>query len=161
MQKEMTYKMTEEIHNILSRYSKTKENLIKALHELQEANPQNYISDEIMDLCASYFKLTKAQVYGVVTYYSMFSIKPRGTYHISLCKSPVCTMMGSENIFKYFEDKYHLLPSGISDDGFFSLEKVECLGRCGKAPSMMINKEFFTELSPEKIDEILLNLKNR
>ncbi len=161
MKEEKILMMTEEINNILSKYSRSKEQLIKALHELQEANPQNFISDEIMDLCVSHFKLSKAQVYGVVTYYSMFSIKPRGKYHISLCKSPVCTMMGSENIFNYFEEKYKLSPGNISEDGLFSLERSECLGRCGKAPSMMINKEFFTELSPEKIDEILLNFKNR
>lgn len=158
MQREMT---SELIKEILGKYPGTKDNLIKALHELQETNTLNYISPEIMEECAAHFRLTKAQVYGVVTYYSMFSIKPRGKYHISLCKSPVCSMMGSENIFRYLEDKYGLLPDQVSDDGLFSLEKAECLGRCGKAPSMMINKDVYTGLTTDKIDEILLNLKSK
>lgn len=157
MQKELT---SETIKEILGKYPQNKENLIKALHELQESNIRNYISPEIMDECALYFRMTKAQVYGVVTYYSMFSLKPRGKYHICLCKSPVCTNQGSEINANHLAEKYNLKNSETTPDGLFSLETVECLGRCGKAPSGMINKTVYTELTPEKIDLMLTEIKN-
>ncbi len=157
MQKDLSIK---EISEILSTFTKGKDSLIKALHLLQEKHPQNYISQETLEQCCSYFSLTKAEVYGVVSYYSMFSLKPRGKYHISICKSPVCTIMGTDSLVEYLKSEHMLTPGNTSDDGIFSLERVECLGRCGKAPSMMINKEFYMELTNEKIDQILENLKN-
>jgi len=156
----MQNKLTiQEIKKVLLKYNNSRDNLINALHELQDKHPLNYISNQIMDECASYFNLTKAQVYGVVTYYSMFSTKPKNKYRIYLCKSPVCTNMGSEDILNYLNDK-HKISLDNTDNELFSLERVECLGRCGKAPSMMINKEVYTELSPEKIDKILNDLKS-
>lgn len=157
MQKTLSNK---KIQEILAEHSSEKQDLIKALHQLQEYHPQKYLCDEALNACCSHFKLTKAEVYGVVTYYSMFSTTPRGKYHISLCKSPVCTSMGSANLVKHLEDNYKLKSGSITDDKMFSLEKVECLGRCGKAPSMMINKDVYTNLTPEKVDQILNSLKN-
>jgi len=157
MPKELSNK---EAHKILSEYSNNKQDLIKALHKLQENHPQNYLSETILDACCSHFKLTKAEIYGVVTYYTMFSIVPKGKFHISLCKSPVCTCMGGINLINHFAEKHKLKPGIISKDGLFSLEKVECLGRCGKAPSLMINKIVYTNLTPEKVDQILNSRKN-
>lgn len=158
MQKYLTNK---DILEALKSFPKTKDSLIKALHLLQDKHPQQYISTEILNECCSYFGLSKAEVYGVVSYYSMFSLKPRGKYHISLCKSPVCTIMGAESVVDYLKTKYGLTPGSISEDGILSLEQVECLGRCGKAPSMMINKEFYMELDHDKIDQTLQTLKKK
>jgi NADH:ubiquinone oxidoreductase subunit E len=148
-----------DIKEILKKYPANKENIIKALHELQDSNFQKFISNEIMDECVKYFNVSRAHIYGIVTYYSMFSTKPRGDFHISLCKSPVCTNMGSEDIYEYLNQKLNLTTDHISQDGLFSVNRVECLGRCGKAPSMMINKEIYTELSHEKIEDILSKLR--
>lgn len=156
MQKELT---ENEINKVLHEFDPAQENIIKVLHKLQDAHPQQYISEKTLDLVASYFKNTKAQLYGIVSYYSMFSFKPRGRYIIRLCKSPVCNMMGSLNILNYLKQLLKISPGETTVDGFFTLEFSECLGRCGKAPSMMINKEVYTELSEEKIANIILQLK--
>ncbi len=148
-----------EIKEILKKYPTKKEYIIKALHELQDSNFQKFISNEIMDECVNYFNVSRAHIYGIVTYYSMFATKPRGVFHISLCKSPVCTNMGSEDIYEYLNKKYNFTADHISQDGLFSIDRVECLGRCGKAPSMIINKDIYTELSLEKIEDILSKLR--
>jgi NADH:ubiquinone oxidoreductase subunit E len=150
----------DEILAILSQFQHQKEFLINALHMMQNKHPQHYLSAEMMDMAAKHFNITKGQLYGVATYYSMFSIVPRGKYLIRLCKSPVCQMMGSAILADYLENNWQLKPNQTSLDGLFTLELVECLGRCGKGPSMLINEDVYTELNSEKIEEILLNIKN-
>ena len=148
-----------EIAALLERFLPQQEQVIKALHELQNAHPRHYISEDILNQASKYFNLSKGQLYGIVTYYSMFSVKPRGKYLIRLCKSPVCQMMGSDKLVKQLHQKWNLEPNQTSEDGLFTLELCECLGRCGKAPSMIINEAVFSGLTIEKLDEILLNIK--
>ncbi|HOK37936.1 MAG: NAD(P)H-dependent oxidoreductase subunit E [Bacteroidales bacterium] len=143
------------INEILKKYPQKKEYLINALHELQNSHPHKYIDDTIMDACCNHFKLTKSQVYGVVTYYTMFNTKPQGLNVIYVCNSPICSNMGSENIYDFLKQKLKINNDNISIDGKFSLQKVECLGRCGKAPSIMINRDIFTGMTIEKIEEII------
>lgn len=149
-----------ETKTILRSYKPDKQFIINALHDLQNAHPQYYIDEDIMIACTEYFNQTRAYIYGIVTYYSMFSLKPRAKNHICLCKSPVCTNMGVEKTAEHLKTKFNISPENKSPDGLFSMERVECLGRCGKAPSMIINKEVYTGATPEKIDEIINNLKS-
>ncbi|HNV94945.1 MAG TPA: NAD(P)H-dependent oxidoreductase subunit E [Bacteroidales bacterium] len=148
----------ERANEILATFPPNRSELIKALHALQDKHPQYYLPDEVLDLVAKHFKLTKAQVYGVVSYYSMFSTKPRGKYIVRVCQSPVCHSMGSETLFDFIEKEWDLKPGNTTPDGKITLEKTECLGRCGKAPSMMVNETVYTDLSPEKLKEIWSNL---
>ena len=149
----------EQIEKVLKKYPGGRENIIKCLHELQNSNPQNYLSKDALDATAKHFNLSKGQIFGIVSYYSMFSLKPRGRNLIRLCKSPVCSMLGSKSISGLIFDKTGLKPGDTSADGGITFELAECLGRCGKAPSMMVNAEFYTGLNEEKIDEILQKLK--
>lgn len=149
----------EDILSILGQFSPQKEFLINALHQLQNRHPQHFLSEEILNQTSTYFNITKAQIFGVATYYSMFSVKPRGKHLILLCKSPVCQMMGSASLVEYFKDNWHLEPGQTSSDGLLTLELCECLGRCGKSPSMSINEDVYTDLNPHKLEEILLNIK--
>jgi len=149
----------EKIVEILQSFPPQREHLLKAMHALQNEHPQHYLSELCLTELANYFKLTKGQVYGIASYYTMFSLKPRGKYIIRLCKSPVCHSMGSHGLFEFFEKEYGLKPHATSRDGLFTLEASECLGRCGKAPSMMINEQVYTELTADKLKEILTNLK--
>lgn len=149
----------EKINEIIISFSPQRENLLKAMHAIQDEHPQHYLSEFSLNELAKYFNLTKGQVYGIASYYSMFSLKPRGKYIIRLCKSPVCFLMGASSLFEYFEKEWSLKPNTTTTDGLFTLEACECLGRCGKAPSMMINKQVYTELNPDKLKEIITNLK--
>lgn len=149
----------EKINEIISSFPPQREYLLKAMHAIQNEHPQHYLSELSLDELAKYFNLTKGQVYGIASYYSMFSLKPRGKYIIRLCKSPVCSSMGSSSLVEYFEKEWSLKPNTTTTDGLFTLEASECLGRCGKAPSMMINEQVYTELNPDKLKEIITNLK--
>lgn len=150
---------SEKINEIISSYPPQREYLLKAMHAIQNEHPQHYLSELSLDELAKYFNLTKGQVYGIASYYSMFSLNPRGKYIIRLCKSPVCSSMGSSSLFQYFEKQWGLKPNTTTTDGLFTLEASECIGHCGKAPSMMINEQVYTELNPDKLKEIITNLK--
>ncbi len=137
------------VEELLHSFKPDRMYLLKALHRIQDEHPEHYLSEESLEQIARYFKLTKAQVYGVVTYYSMFSTKPRKKYVVRICKSPVCYMKGSLNLYEYLKDNPRV-----------EVEFTECLGQCDHAPSMMINENTYVDLSREKIDEILSNLED-
>lgn len=145
----------EEIKNLLQTFKPEKQYILQALHLLQDNHPQQYINKSILGEVKKYFNLSESDIYGIVTYYSMFSLKPRGKHIIRLCQSPVCQMMGSKKIEEYLKEKWNIARDKVSNDNLFYLEIVECLGRCGKAPSMMINKDTYTNLDPSKIDLII------
>lgn len=146
--------------DILSNFKPVKDNLLPILHHLQDNNPQNYLTDEVLEATAKYLNMTRSSVYGVVGYYSMLSRKPRGKFVIRICSSPVCSMMGSLNLLDWLSQRLGISVGHTTPDGLFTIEESECLGRCGKAPSMMINRDFYGNLNPESIDSIINQLKN-
>ena len=144
---------------ILKRFTPEKDNLLGILHELQNNNPQNYLSEDDMKEVASYLNTTYSHVYGVATYYTMYSIKPRGKYIIRVCNSPVCNMEGSNTVI---DSLSRVLGIGVGEttaDRLFTLELTECLGRCHVAPSMMVGEDIYGDLTIERVSEILKNYK--
>lgn len=148
---------------ITEKYSPDMENLLLILTAIQENNPEHYIREEDMAWVAEYLNTTLSSVYGVVTYYTMFSTRPRGRYVTRVCRSPVCTMMGDKikTVFEDLEDMLNISEGQVTPDGTFSLEKVECLGQCEKAPAMMINEEVYGNLDHEKLVKILDVLRRK
>lgn len=145
---------------ILNKFKPTKDNLLPILHSLQDNNPQNYLTDEALRATAKHLNISLSSVYGVVGYYTMFSRKPRGKYVIRFCTSPVCSLMGSINVLDFFSQRLGIAIGETTSDGIFTLEESECLGRCSKAPAMMINKQHYVNLTPELIESIIQQLKN-
>ena len=145
---------------ILQNFEPTKNNLIAILHSIQNNNSQNYISEEAMQAVSDYLKVPISHIYGVVKFYSMFSDKPRGKYVIRLCESPPCYLRGSEKLLKHLVKKLNIGLDKTTQDGLFTLELTSCLGVCGNAPVMMINDDIYGDLTTQKIDTILSNLKN-
>ena len=145
---------------ILARYKPVKDNLLLILHDLQNNNPQHYISKEDIIQIARYLNLTYSSVYGVVSYYSMFSLKPRSKYIIRVCRSPVCEMGNSENLT---DELKKILPMGtgnMSAEGLFTIETAECLGHCEESPVIMINDKVYGNLNPDLLKEIIDQLKS-
>lgn len=141
---------------ITEKYSPDMENLLLILTDIQENCPENYIQNEDMAWVAEYLNTTLSSVYGVVKYYSMFSTRPRGRCVTRVCRSPVCSMLEdkTQTIFKTLEALLGITEGQVTPDGQFSIEKVECLGQCEKAPAMMINEEVYGHLDHEKLVEI-------
>ncbi|MHC1702390.1 MAG: NAD(P)H-dependent oxidoreductase subunit E [Tenuifilaceae bacterium] len=150
-----------DVETILSKYPKKREFVLEILHELQNNHPQNYLTKETIKLVAQQLELPLSQIYGVIGYYSMLSIKPRGEFILCVCKSPVCRMMGSVSVSDQLKSLLKIDINQTTSDGLFTLEEVECLGRCDEAPSMMINKDYYGNLTPDKILKIINDIKNQ
>lgn len=145
---------------LLAKYKPDKDNLLLILHDLHKDNPEHFVSTEDIAEVAEYLNLTYSSVYGVITYYSMFSHKPRGKYIIRVCNSPVCELESSENII---DELKNILAIGIGDtsaDGLFTLETTECLGQCAESPGMIINDRFFGNLNPDILKKIIDQFKS-
>lgn len=140
---------------IISKHKPTQDSLLNILHDLQNNNPENYITTEAMDLVARYLNMTKSSVYGVVDYYSMLSLKPRGKYIIRICVSPVCHIKKVNGIISHLENILGIKTGETTSDKLFTLEVAECLGQCQEAPSMMINEKVYNNLTDARIKEII------
>lgn len=140
---------------ILKKFEPRLDNILYILHDLQDNNPQRYLAREDIEKCATYLNIPFSYVHGVVTFYSMFSLKPRGRYIIRLCESPPCHLMGSESLLEYLKKKLKVDIGETTSDGAFTLELTSCLGICGVAPALMVNEEMVGNLTPERLDAIL------
>jgi len=144
-----------DVEQILSKYPRRKDYLLEILHDVQSQSTKNYIPEEVVQRIAEHLNVKKAQVYGVIGYYSMFSTKPRGKYVIRVCASPICNMMGSCNLLDYLKQRLGIALGETTADGLFTLETTECLGNCAAAPAMMVNQEMFGNLTPGMIESLL------
>jgi len=144
---------------VLKEFKPEKDNMLNILHAIQNNNPQNYLTTEDIKLVASYLNTTYSAVYGVVKYYSMFSVKPRGKYVIRVCKSPVCHMVSTKTIIDEIKNNIGIGIGETSNDLLFTLESSECLGHCAKAPVMMINDKVYKELDALKIKNIFQSIR--
>ncbi len=140
---------------ICSKYAPDKDNLIYILHEIQNSHPQHYISEEAVQTVAEYLGVPANHIYGVLTFYTMYSTKPRGQNVIRLCESPPCYIKGSENILHKLMTLLDIEVGETTKDGCFTLELCACLGVCGNAPVMMINNDVYGDLTEEKVEEII------
>ncbi len=140
---------------ICSKYAPTKDNLIYILHDIQDTHPQHYISEEAVEAVSEYLNVPANHIFGVLTFYSMYSTKPRGTNIIRLCESPPCYIKGSDNILRKLKTMLSVNVGETTKDGAFTLELAACLGVCGNAPVMMINDDVYGDLTEEKIEEII------
>ncbi|MDT8401383.1 MAG: NAD(P)H-dependent oxidoreductase subunit E [Bacteroidales bacterium] len=146
---------------ILKQFSPEHINMLGLLHALQDNNPYNYLDRGDLKSVAEYLNTTLSHVYGVATYYTMFSLKPRGKYIIRVCNSPVCKMEGSVNIIDELKKLLAIEAGETTKDKKFTIELSECLGQCAVAPAMMINKEVYGKLDQKKIAGIIQEYKNK
>jgi len=151
----MTNKGEHMYKEICTKYAPTKDNLIYILHEIQDTHPQHYISEEAVDAVAKYLNVPPNHIYGVLTFYTMYSTSPRGKNIIRLCESPPCYIKGSDNILRKLKVLLGVETGETTKDGFFTLELCACLGVCGNAPVMMINEDVYGDLTEDKVEEII------
>lgn len=140
---------------ILKKFKPTLDNILYILHDLQDENPQHYLSKDDIRVCSDYLNIPYSYTHSVASFYTMFSLKPRGRNIIRLCDSPPCHLMGSKSLLDYLQRTLKVKTGETTKDGIFTLELTSCLGACGVAPAMMINNEMFGNLTPEKVDTIL------
>jgi len=144
---------------ILKKEEDKRENILSLLHALQRANPENYLSEEDLKAVASYLSLPLSEVLSVATFYSMYSLKPRGKFVIRLCDYPPCYLANSISILEEIKKELGIEVGETTSDGLFTLELSSCLGVCAQAPAMMINDQVYGNLDPKKVFEILDELR--
>ncbi len=105
--------------------------------------------------------ITELEVRNVATYYSMLRFKPAGRYNVQVCTNISCMLRGAYDLFDRFQQELGIGHKGITKDGVFSLEEVECIGACSWAPAIQVNYEFHDELDPEQVPEILTAYRRR
>jgi NADH-quinone oxidoreductase subunit E len=130
-----------------------------ALREAQHEN-QGYLSIDLMDAVAEYLQLEPIKVYEIASFYSMFETKPVGRHSISICTNISCMLRGAEGIVAHVEKKLGIKIGESTSDGRCYLKREEeCLAACAGAPMMMVDHKYYENLTPEKIDQILGDLK--
>lgn len=142
---------------IIARYPKARSALLPLLHLVQ--SQEGYVSQDGIDFCAELLGLTEADVTGVVSFYTMFKRKPVGEYHVGVCTNSLCAVMGGDAIFADLQEHLDIGNDDTTADGKVSLEHVECNAACDYAPVVMVNWEFFDNMTPAKARDLVDDLR--
>ena len=118
-----------------------------------------HISHELIEEVARRCQVTPLQVDEVVGYYSMLHRKPIGKYNVQVCTNISCLLLGGEELLEHAEKKLGIGHKGVTPDGQFSLEEVECMGACSWAPAIQVNYDFHHFVTPEKLDKLIDDLR--
>jgi len=146
---------------ILQNYEPSGDNLLGILHDIQDASPEHYLTEADLRAVADFLGLAYSFVYGVATFYTMYSLKPRGRYLIRVCQSPPCHLLGATTVSCELMRLLGIAFGETTADKRFTLEMSSCLGVCGVAPAMMVNDQVYGNLTPELIGEILAGLRRQ
>jgi len=127
--------------------------LILVLHKAQDLF--GYLSKDVMAHVSQELQVPESYVYGVATFYSYFTLKPRGKYPVSVCMGTACYVKGAPAILDTVKGQLKIEPGETSDDGLFSLVETRCIGACGLAPIITVGDEVYGRLTADQVPEIL------
>lgn len=143
----------QKLDEIVAKHKDTRGALIPVLHEAQEV--YGYLPLEVQRVIAEKLEIPLAEVYGVVSFYTQFSIYPKGKYQINVCMGTACYVKGANEVLDKFRTRLSIDVGECTEDGKFSLEACRCIGACGLAPVVTINEEVYGKLSVDDVDKIL------
>ena len=141
------------LEELFKKYQPIKDNLIQMLNEIQDH--YGYVPMDVQQNLSEFLKMPMAEIYGVVTFYSRFTLIPKGKYNVSICLGTACFVKGSEKIMDRAKERLKIEPGQTTEDGLFSLEETRCVGACGLAPVFTINEEVYGKATVKKMNEIL------
>ena len=131
--------------------------LINILHKAQHLF--GYLPAEVQKIVAQQLNIPVSKVYGVVTFYSFFSMSPKGKYPISVCMGTACYVRGAEKVLDEFKRLLHIDVGETTPDGKYSLSSLRCVGACGLAPVVLIGEKVFGRVTPGDVEKILKELE--
>ncbi|MGM0452479.1 MAG: NADH-quinone oxidoreductase subunit NuoE [Thermodesulfobacteriota bacterium] len=143
----------DKLAEIIERYEGEKWALIPMLQEVQEVF--GFVPPEAIEPIAEALNMYPSQVQGVITFYSGFSLKPKGRCVLKVCRGTACHVKGSRSILRMVKKELDLEEGETSEDYQFTLETVACLGACFVAPTMMVNRDYYGKLNPTKVTSVL------
>jgi len=153
LMKGFTFVDPERVEQIFSQYPDKKSATLPLLHLAQSQH--GYISNSVIDTIADLVDCHPAIVMDCVSFYTMLYTKPQGRHIIQVCQTLSCSLNGADALVDHVMDKYEIKPGETTADDRFTLMKVECLGSCGTAPVVQINKEYHEGLSTQNFDKLL------
>ena len=148
-----TQEQAEKLRQVIAEHKDQKGALMPVMQLAQEI--YGYLPIEVQEMVAAGLGIPLEEVYGVSTFYSQFSLSPKGRNHISVCLGTACYVKGADKILDKLTQKLGIQPEECTEDGAFSLTACRCIGACGLAPVMTINEDVYGRLVPEDIDGIL------
>lgn len=149
----LSQRRIDEIKNVCRKYGNDPGELINILHGVQDT--PGYLPKEVQELIALELGISAARVYGVVSFYSFFTMKPKGKYPISVCMGTACYVRGGEKVLDEFRRQLGIEVGGTTPDGLFSLDSLRCVGACGLAPVVMIGPRVYGRLKVTDVKGIL------
>lgn len=141
---------------VFKEYLPVKDNLIQILNEVQEKF--GYVPEEAQIKISEFLKIPMAEIYGVITFYSRFTLEPKGEYTISVCLGTACYVKGSQKILDRLKERLKIEPGQTTEDGKISLDTTRCVGACGLAPVFTVNGDVYGKATVKKLDEVLDSL---
>ena len=147
----------QKILEICGRYKDEKTPLMMILSDIQ--NEYGYIPLEVQELVSQQTGISVAEIYGVVTFYSFFSLTPKGKYVIGCCLGTACYVKGARNIIDKFSDLLKIKPGQTTEDGLFTLDALRCIGACGIAPAVSINGNVYPKMTVDAVPSVIAEYK--
>jgi NADH-quinone oxidoreductase subunit E/NADP-reducing hydrogenase subunit HndA len=147
----------QKILEICGRYKDEKTPLMMILSDIQ--NEYGYIPLEVQELVSQQTGISVAEIYGVVTFYSFFSLTPKGKYVIGCCLGTACYVKGAQNIIDKFSDLLKIKPGQTTEDGLFTLDALRCIGACGIAPAVSINGNVYPKMTVDAVPSVIAEYK--
>ena len=146
------------INEICDRYANDKTPLMMILSDIQKE--YGYIPLEVQELVSQRTGVSVAEIYGVVTFYSFFSLTPKGKYVIGVCLGTACYVKGAGQILDKFAEILHIKAGETTEDGLFTLDALRCIGACGIAPAVTINGKVYPKLTVDAVPKIVEEYRN-
>ncbi len=141
------------IQEICGRYKDETTPLMMILSDIQ--NEYGYIPLEVQELVSQETGISVAEIYGVVTFYSFFSLQPKGKYVIGCCLGTACYVKGAQQVIDKFSEILGIKPGETTEDGMFTLDALRCIGACGIAPAVSISGQVYPKVTVDKVSEIV------
>ncbi len=141
------------IKDICAKFDNNEGELINVLHQVQ--GKLGYLPAEVQEVIASELNTSVAKVYGVVTFYSFFTMLPQGENPISICMGTACYVRGAEQVLSELKRQLNVEVGQTTPDGKFSLSSLRCVGACGLAPVVMVGEKVYGRVSPTQVKEII------
>ena len=154
---EVLARLEPDVAEIIGRYPKPRSALMPLLHLLQ--SEEGYVSEDAIRFCARRLGLTDTEVTGVASFYTLYKRHPVGEYHVGVCTNSLCAIMGGDQILASLADHLGIGQDEATDDGKVSFEHVECNAACDYAPVVMVNWEFFDNMTPESTAQLVDDLR--
>ena len=141
------------IEEICARYKDETTPLMMILSDIQ--NEYGYIPLEVQEIVSKNTGISVAEIYGVVTFYSFFSLTPKGKYVIGCCLGTACYVKGAQQVIDKFCELLHIQPGQTTDDGLFTIDALRCIGACGIAPAVSINGKVYPKMTVSQVTETI------